>query len=99
MTRRKLAVLRERIRVLRFKESVTNEEIQRLLRAVRRKRQDGDVWVHRVLAERMPLTVPRGKTIKKNAAQAVLDVLSGDLDAYEETFEQQTQPKNGHQRR
>jgi len=99
MTRRKLAVLRERIRALRIKQSVTDDEIQRLLRAVRRKRQSPYTWVHRVLADRMPLTVPRGKTIKKNAAQALLDVLSGDLDAYEETFEQQTQPKNGHKRR
>jgi hypothetical protein len=98
MTKEKVAALRRTIARLRHKERVTSEEIIRLARSIRRKKEREGLWSHKVLANRSPLTIPNDEILTKNTAQSILDTFDGDLDAYQETFDQQAQSKNGHNR-
>jgi hypothetical protein len=103
MSRKKLDALRRAIRRLRLSENVTGQDVQRLARAIRRRVEVQDkssaVYIQRVLAVRPPLRIPKVKILTSLARDIILDIVEGDLDAYEETFDPPNRSTNGRRRK
>jgi len=70
--------------------------VERLAKMVRRQREAGNQWSHRVLSSRPPLIIPKAEVLTKGTLNAALDTLDGDINDYEETFDQPIEPKNGY---
>jgi len=87
MNRRKLAKLRKRIDELRKKGSLPSATLERLAKALGRKRHKGGkepMWVSELLPSASPLSIPHhSKGVGRFTAKSILDQLETDIDALE----------------
>lgn len=91
MTRSKLDKLRKEIAELRRAGGVASSVLERLAKAVgrrRHKRGSEPTWVSEVLPDSYPLTIPHhSKDLNRFTARNILDHLEGDLDILEKLLD------------